>query len=228
MSILKVEDLVKIYGEGDGSVYALNHVHFALNEGEFGVITGASGSGKSTLLEICGGMLAPTAGSIVCDGCDLVHMTPDELAVYRLKKIGFVFQSFELMRNLTLEENIAMPALIAGRTSFQAQMKELAERVGIADRLSHFPDEVSGGERQRCAIARSLMNSPDVIFADEPTGNLDSVTSGEILDLLLEINAKGTTVLMVTHDRDILNKMMEKASCPVWFVMQNGVLRIGE
>ncbi len=228
MAILQAIDLVKIYGQGEGSVYALNHVNFALEKGAFGVITGTSGSGKSTFLEICGGMNTPTAGSILFEGTDMVHLKADELAAYRLKKTGFIFQSFELMRNLTLEENIAMPALIAGRKSFKAQVMEIAAQMGIAQRLSHFPDEVSGGERQRCAIARSLMNDPEILFADEPTGNLDSETSGEILDILLRINDGGTTILLVTHDGAIRDRIMNEAKNPVWYVMENGVLRPGK
>ncbi len=224
MAILKTVDVVKIYGTGDASVYALDHVNFELEKGAFGVITGTSGSGKSTFLEVCGGMSMPTAGSILYDGTDIVHLKNDELSTYRLKRIGFIFQSFELMRNLTLEENIALPALIAGRKSFKAQVQEIAEQMGIANRLSHFPDEVSGGERQRCAIARSLMNNPDILFADEPTGNLDSETSNEIIDILLRINGTGTTLLLVTHDMEILHRIMAEAKNPVWYVMQNGIL----
>ncbi len=224
MAILKTVDVVKIYGTGDASVYALDHVNFELEKGAFGIITGTSGSGKSTFLEVCGGMSMPTAGSILYDGTDIVHLKNDELSTYRLKRIGFIFQSFELMRNLTLEENIALPALIAGRKSFKAQVQEIAEQMGITNRLSHFPDEVSGGERQRCAIARSLMNSPDILFADEPTGNLDSETSKEIIDILLRINGTGTTLLLVTHDMEILHRIMAEAKNPVWYVMQNGIL----
>lgn len=223
-AVLSVNGLVKVYGKGDGSVHALDNAKFMLEEGAFGVITGPSGSGKSTLLEICGGMAEATAGQVIFEGKDILHFDDRQRAEYRLRKIGFVFQRFYLMDNLTLEENIAMPALIAGRKSFQRQVKELAEQMGIEKRLHHFPNEVSGGEKQRCAIARGIINDPKLLFADEPTGNLDSETSAEIVELLLNLNKNGMTILLVTHNEKILQRIGTAARKPVWFTMQNGVL----
>ncbi|MBQ8508408.1 MAG: ABC transporter ATP-binding protein [Clostridia bacterium] len=220
--MIQVTDITKIYGTGGATVHAVDHVSFTLGEGQFGLLCGASGSGKSTLLSMCGGLLRPEAGEIVVGGENLTQMKPEALAAYRLKRAGYIFQDFNLMKNLTLEENIALPAMIAGRKSYSGNLRELAERVGITGRLLHFPEEVSGGERQRCAIARALINSPSLLLADEPTGNLDADNAAQIVRLLLEINRAGTTVLMVTHDVGLRDYIRENAPSPLLLNMRDG------
>ncbi len=227
MTIISVSDLVKIYGSGEGTVYAVKHINFALEAGAFCVICGASGSGKSTLLELCGGMLTPTAGKIVFDGDEITRYNNDKLSDYRLNKVGFVFQQFNLVKDMTVKENISLPALIADRKAFGGQLDDLSRQMGISERLDHFPDQISGGERQRCAIARALMNDPHLLLADEPTGNLDSVTSSDIIELLLGINKKGTTIVLVTHDLGIRDKIPQSAPNGVSMVMKNGELSMG-
>lgn len=224
MDILSVSDLVKIYGSGDSSVYAVKNINLSLDEGVFCVICGASGSGKSTLLELCGGMLYPTSGDIIFEG--IVHYNNDKLSDYRLKKVGFVFQQFNLIKDLTVRENISLPALIADRKSFDRQIDDLCVQMGISARMNHFPDQISGGEKQRCSIARALVNSPKLLLADEPTGNLDSDTSSDIIDLLLDINKSGTTIMLVTHDMGIRDKILSSAARAMLAVLKDGELTI--
>ncbi len=206
MSILRTVELTKSYRQGSDTIYAVKNVTFSVEEGEFAVIIGPSGSGKSTLLHLCAGLAAPTSGKIILDGTELAARTPDELADIRRQKTGIVFQHFNLMPNLTARENIIIPCLIDNKQPNVRELSELAEILGIADRLGHLPSELSGGQMQRVAIARALINHPAVLFADEPTGNLDKATSAEIMNLLETLHKRGQTILLVTHDMDIASR----------------------
>ena len=195
--------LEKVYGEGSTAVRALKDVSLAFPNGEFAAIMGPSGSGKSTLLHILGALDKPTSGRIVVGGTGLSGLSDRKLTLLRRERMGFVFQFFNLIPTLSAEENVLLPVLIAGRkpAGYAGRLDELLDLVGLAGRRTHRPDELSGGEQQRVAIARALITRPDIILADEPTGNLDSRTSAEVLALLKESAARfGQTILMVTHD----------------------------
>ena len=199
--MIQVQKVSKVYLQGKREIHALFDVSFGIKKGEFISIMGASGSGKSTLLNLIGGLDQPTAGKIFIDGSPLHGISDDELTLIRRKKVGFVFQFFNLLPMLTAKENIEMPLSIAGIRPDPAWMERLVGEVGLADRLSHRPAELSGGQQQRVAIARALVSKPAVIFADEPTGNLDSKTGGEILELLhRSVEELNQTIVMVTHD----------------------------
>ncbi len=200
---LEALDLVKVYGEGPTAVRALDGVSTGFSTGEFTAIMGASGSGKSTLLHILGGLDNPTSGRVIVGGQDLSGLSDRKLTLMRRERMGFVFQFFNLIPTLSAEENILLPALIAGEraSKYEGRLSELLELVGLEDRRTHRPDELSGGEQQRVAIARALLRNPDIVLADEPTGNLDSRTGGEILSLLREsVSRYRQTTIMVTHD----------------------------
>ncbi len=206
MPILVAESLQKHYVSGESNVTALAGVSFAVDKGDFVALMGPSGCGKSTLLHLCGAMDRASSGSIVLNGRDLAKLGDDDLTYVRREQVGFVFQFFNLLPTLTIADNIALPCLLAGMKGDQAdaRAKALAERVGIAHRLSHFPQQVSGGEMQRAAIARALVHQPALLVADEPTGNLDSDNGAKVLALLSELNQEmGVTVLLATHNVDV-------------------------
>jgi putative ABC transport system ATP-binding protein len=201
--IAAAQDLVRVFGEGEAAVRALDGVTIGFPEKEFAAIMGPSGSGKSTLMHLLAGLDRPTSGSVVLDGAELSELSDDRLTELRRDKVGFIFQQFNLLPVLTAEENIVLPASIAGRRPDPAWLEQLVDTVGLGDRLTHRPSELSGGQQQRVAIARALVSRPAVVFADEPTGNLDSTSSGEVLGLLRRsVDDLGATIIMVTHDPD--------------------------
>lgn len=225
MSVIKAEQLTKVYRQGDSSVYAVNNANVTIDEADFAVITGKSGSGKSTFLNMCAGMLNPTSGKVIFDGKTVSEMSYDELAVYHREKIGMIFQTFELIPIMTVRENIMLTSVFSKRVPDKHCFNEIVETLGISDRLEHFPDELSGGQAQRVAIARALMNRPKIIFADEPTGNLDPKTANEIITLLLDINRTGVACLLVTHDMSLSQRIIEEADHPVSYHFDNGIIR---
>jgi len=206
MPLLSAENLQKIYVTGEARVAALAGVSFQVEAGDFVALMGPSGCGKSTLLHISGAMDRPTSGTLRLKDRDLSSMGDDELTRVRREQVGFVFQFFNLLPTLTVSDNIALPCLLAGMKDQEAerQARALAERVGIAHRLSHYPQQISGGEMQRAAIARALVHQPSLLVADEPTGNLDSENGANVLALIAELNKElGVTVLMATHAADV-------------------------
>ena len=225
MPVLKAMELVKAYRQGDATIYAVNNANAVVEAGDFVVLTGASGSGKSTFLNLCAGILKPTAGKIFIDGADIASMKFDELAVVHRCKTGIVFQNYDLLSMMTVRENIMLPSILDKRRVDRHHFNELAEMLGLEDRLDHFPDELSGGQQQRVAIARALINYPAILFADEPTGNLDADSAEEILNLFLQINRSGTTVMLITHDMGIRDRILAEAPHPVWLHMENGEMR---
>lgn len=201
MEVIKVEKLGKVYGKNGNKVIALDGVNLNVNKGEFVAIIGSSGSGKSTLLHQIGGVDKPTSGKVIIDNKDIYSLNEKNLAIFRRRKIGFVFQSFNLIPVLTVEENIKMPALLDHQKIDEEYFKDLVKTIGIEARLNHLPSELSGGQQQRVAIARALINKPSIILADEPTGNLDSETSKEIMEMLkLSIRKYNQTAIVITHD----------------------------
>ena len=203
MEILKVEDLVKEYGEGDSLVRAVDNVSFSIEEGDFVSILGPSGSGKSTMLHMIGGVDVPTTGSIIIGEKKLQEMSPNELTLFRRKNIGLIYQFYNLVPVLTVEENIALPLLLGDGNVDKVELSDLIERLGLSRRRKHLPSELSGGQQQRVSIGRALITHPKVILADEPTGNLDKKTSIEIMQLLDELNKeKHQTIVLITHDID--------------------------
>ena len=204
--LIELRDLYKIYAQGEEPVHALDGVSTSIDEGEFVAIMGASGSGKSTMLNILGCLDTPTSGSYLLDGIEVARRTRRELAQIRNHKLGFVFQNFNLLPRTSAVEQVELPDLYMGRLSRSARRRralELLDRVGLGGRATHKPSELSGGQQQRVAIARALMNEPPVLFADEPTGNLDTKASVEIMKLFTELSAEGITIVMVTHEDDI-------------------------
>jgi putative ABC transport system ATP-binding protein len=200
-AVVVAEDVTRRYGEGDSAVDALRGVSVDIAPGKLTAVMGPSGSGKSTLMHILAGLDKPTSGSVAIDGTELTTLSDTELTKLRRRHIGFVFQFFNLLPMLTAEENVVLPLTIAGEKPEEAWFGDLVGKVGLGDRLSHRPAELSGGQQQRVAIARALVSQPTVVFADEPTGNLDSTTSGEILSLLrASVDDYGQTIVMVTHD----------------------------
>jgi putative ABC transport system ATP-binding protein len=207
-NLIEITDLTKVYGTGDVAVHALRGISVAVEEGEFVAIMGPSGSGKSTLMNILGCLDRPTGGTYVLGGEDVSRLSKNRLAGVRNRKIGFVFQSYNLLPRLTAAKNVMLPLLYNGRepmpdkACYERAVATL-ESVGLGDRVHHRPNELSGGQQQRVAIARALVNNPSIILADEPTGNLDTQSSGEIMDLLHELHDQGSTVVMVTHEPGI-------------------------
>jgi putative ABC transport system ATP-binding protein len=200
-SVVEGRDITRRYGEGETAVDALRGVSLVVTSGELVAVMGPSGSGKSTLMHVLAGLDTPTSGSVTIAGTGLGHLNDTELTKLRRQHIGFVFQFFNLLPMLNAEENIVLPLSIAGEKPDKAWLEELLRRVGLAERRDHRPSELSGGQQQRVAIGRALVNRPDIIFADEPTGNLDSKTSGEILDLLEHsVRDLNQTIVMVTHE----------------------------
>ncbi|PRR84580.1 ABC transporter ATP-binding protein [Clostridium vincentii] len=201
MIVIKTENLSKVYGKKDNKVVALDNVSIEVEKGEFVAIIGASGSGKSTLLHQIGGVDGPTSGKVIIDNEDIYKLKEESLAVFRRRKIGFVFQSFNLIPVLSVEENIKMPALLDHKKVDEEYFKDLVKTLGIEDRLNHLPSELSGGQQQRVAMARALINKPAIILADEPTGNLDSENSKEIMEMLkVSIRKYNQTAIIITHD----------------------------
>ena len=204
METLRTEHLSKYYGEKENRVIALDDVSFSVDPGEFVAIVGSSGSGKSTLLHLLGGVDVPSEGRVIVDGNDISHMKEAPLALYRRRQIGLIYQFYNLIPILTVEENIMLPLLLDGRKPDRAYFRELVETLGLSDRLSHLPNQLSGGQQQRVSIARSLITKPSIILADEPTGNLDSKNSAEILSLLHRMHREyRQTIVLITHDASI-------------------------
>ena len=206
--VARFDRVTKIYPMGAENVHALADISISFKRGSFWAIMGASGSGKSTMLNLLGCLDRPTEGHYLLEGQDVGVLDDDALSEFRLRHLGFIFQSFNLIAQLTVRENIELPLYYLGWEAHASadRAAELAERVGLGDRLSHRPTELSGGQQQRVAVARALVNDPAVLLADEPTGNLDSATGLQILDLLTELNEQGKTILMVTHEPDIAQR----------------------
>ena len=203
--VIKLENIRRVFGEGDHTVEALRGVSFTIRVGEFVAIMGASGSGKSTCMNTLGCLDKPTSGTYWLDGIDTAGMTSDQLAEVRNKKLGFVFQGFNLLARTTALENVELPLIYAGLSAVERHQraKEALERVGLGDRFSHTSAQLSGGQQQRVAIARALVNQPAVILADEPTGNLDTTTTQEIMQLFTDLNKQGITIVMITHEPEV-------------------------
>lgn len=204
MEILKVENLTKTYGSGENLVHAVDYVSFSVEKGEFVAIVGASGSGKSTLLHLIGGVDRPTSGKIFVDGNDISKMNDDKLAVFRRRQVGIVYQFYNLIPILTVEENITLPCDLDGRGVDRERLEMILDSFGLRARRKHLPNQLSGGQQQRTSIARALINNPSLVLADEPTGNLDSKSSEEVMSMLKMCNQSyGQTVIMITHNLDI-------------------------
>ncbi len=204
MEILRVEELCKTYGKGENRVKALDHVSFSVSKGEFIAIIGPSGSGKSTLLHILGGVDKPTSGKVYLDGCDVYAQNDEQLAVFRRRQVGLIYQFYNLIPVLNVTENITLPVLMDGRKVNKDRLNELLRTLKLTGRENHLPNQLSGGQQQRVSIGRALMNAPSVVLADEPTGNLDSVNSREITELLKLSNKKyDQTLVIITHDENI-------------------------
>jgi putative ABC transport system ATP-binding protein len=202
--ILSVEHLNKLFKSGDQSVTILHDISFAIEEGSACAIVGPSGSGKTTLIAICAGLERPTEGAVLLNGTAMHSASEEELSRVRNQFVGFVFQSFQLLPSLTALENVMVPAEIRGENHARSRAEDLLRQVGLGARLHHYPIQLSGGEQQRVAIARAFINHPRILFADEPTGNLDSETAREIVRLIFQLNAQaGTTLILVTHDREL-------------------------
>ena len=204
MEVLRTEELTREYGFGDNKVVALNHVSFSVEEGEFVTILGPSGSGKSTLLHLLGGVDKPTSGKVYIGGQSIYEMKERELTAFRRREIGQIYQFYNLIPVLNVEENICLPMLLDHRQAERKGLDELLELLGLTERVNHLPSELSGGQQQRVAIGRALISKPKLILADEPTGNLDQKNSREIIKLFRELNEKyGQTILLITHDEKI-------------------------
>lgn len=204
MEILRVENLSKVYGKGENKVVALDNVSFSVEKGEFVAIVGASGSGKSTLLHLVGGVDRPTNGKVFIDGKNIYDMNDDKLAIFRRRQVGLIYQFYNLIPILNVEENITLPLELDNREVNKKTLKELLELLGLENRSKHLPNELSGGQQQRVSIGRALITNPAIILADEPTGNLDSKSSNEIVALLKKSNKEyNQTIIMITHNMEI-------------------------
>ena len=204
MEILKVENLCKNYGKGNTLVKALDNVSFSVEKGEFIAIVGSSGSGKSTLLHILGGVDRPTSGKVFVEGKDVYKLNETNLAIFRRRQVGLIYQFYNLIPILNVKENITLPILLDGKKPNQEYLEELIETLGLSNRVNHLPNELSGGQQQRVSIGRALMNRPSLLLADEPTGNLDSKAGKEIVELLTLSNKKyKQTIIMITHDQNL-------------------------
>lgn len=204
MDILRVENLTKIYGKGNTAVKALDNVSLTVEKGEFAAIIGPSGSGKSTLLHLLGGVDTPTSGKVYINGTDIYKLDETNLAIFRRRQIGLIYQFYNLIPVLNVKENILLPLLLDGRKEDTNHLNNLLGTLGLTDRISHLPNQLSGGQQQRVSIGRALVNNPALVLADEPTGNLDSKNSGEIVDLLKYYNRTyNQTLIIITHDERI-------------------------
>ncbi len=204
MEILKVENLTKVYGKGENEVRALNGVSFSVEKGDFVAIIGSSGSGKSTLLHTLGGVDRPTGGKVLVNGQDVYSRSDEQIAVFRRREVGLIYQFYNLIPVLNVEENMSLPVLLDGRNVNRDRLRELIRELDLVGREKHLPNQLSGGQQQRVSIGRALMNSPSIVLADEPTGNLDSKNSHEIVELLKRMNREyNQTLIMITHDESI-------------------------
>ena len=204
MEILKVENLTKVYGKGENEVRALNGVSFSVEKGDFVAIIGPSGSGKSTLLHTLGGVDCPTGGKVLVNGQDVYSRSDEQIAVFRRREVGLIYQFYNLIPVLNVEENMSLPVLLDGRNVNRDRLRELIRELDLVGREKHLPNQLSGGQQQRVSIGRALMNSPSIVLADEPTGNLDSKNSHEIVELLKRMNREyNQTLIMITHDESI-------------------------
>ena len=204
MEILKVEHLVKQYGKDDNAVLAVNDISFSVEQGEFVAIVGSSGRGKSTLLHLLGGVDRPTSGKVYIQGEDIYSLNSDKIAIFRRRQVGLIYQFYNLIPILNVKENITLPCELDGRTPDKSELDELINTLGLKDRVTHLPNELSGGQQQRVSIGRALINHPAILLADEPTGNLDSRSSDEIVELLKLSNQKyNQTIVMITHNLEI-------------------------
>ena len=204
MEILKVENITKIYGKDSTKVVALDHVSFSVEKGEFVAIVGASGSGKSTLLHLIGGVDRPTSGKVFIDGKDIFNFNDDKLAIFRRRQVGLIYQFYNLIPILNVEENITLPLSLDNREIDKEKLNEMLKLLGLQNRRMHLPNELSGGQQQRTSIGRALITNPTIILADEPTGNLDSKSSDEIVALLKKSNKElNQTIIMITHNMEI-------------------------
>lgn len=204
MEILKVENLTKVYGKGENEVRALNGVSFSVEKGDFVAIIGPSGSGKSTLLHTLGGVDRPTGGKVLVNGQDVYSRSDEQIAVFRRREVGLIYQFYNLIPVLNVEENMSLPVLLDGRNVNRDRLRELIRELDLVGREKHLPNQLSGGQQQRVSIGRALMNSPSIVLADEPTGNLDSKNSHEIVELLKRMNREyNQTIIMITHDESI-------------------------
>lgn len=204
MEILKVENLTKVYGKGENEVRALNGVSFSVEKGDFVAIIGPSGSGKSTLLHTLGGVDRPTGGKVLVNGQDVYSRSDEQIAVFRRREVGLIYQFYNLIPVLNVEENMSLPVLLDGRNVNRDRLSELIRELDLVGREKHLPNQLSGGQQQRVSIGRALMNSPSIVLADEPTGNLDSKNSHEIVELLKRMNREyNQTLIMITHDESI-------------------------
>lgn len=208
MKILNVENLCKTYGKGENQVHALKNVSFSMEKGEFAAVVGESGSGKSTLLNCIGGLDTPTAGKVLLDREDLFSMREQERTIFRRKNIGFVFQSFQLVTELTVEQNIIFPLLLDYQKPKKQEVEEILDVLGLTKRRNHLPGQLSGGQQQRVAIGRALITKPTLILADEPAGNLDTKSSRDVMDLLTEASRRyQQTILMITHNMNLTSSV---------------------
>lgn len=204
MEILKVENLTKVYGKASTKVVALDHVSFSVEKGEFVAIVGASGSGKSTLLHLIGGVDRPTSGKVFVDGQDIYQLNDDKLAIFRRRQVGLIYQFYNLIPILNVEENITLPLALDNRSVDKEKLDNMIKALGLENRRKHLPNELSGGQQQRTSIGRALITNPTIILADEPTGNLDSKASEEIVSLLKKTNKEyKQTIIMITHNLEI-------------------------
>ena len=204
MEILIANNLTKIYGKGDTAVTAVNHIDLTIQKGEFTAIVGASGSGKSTLLHLLGGVDTPTEGQVIIDGENIYDLKDEKRSILRRRKIGFIFQTYNLIPVLTVKENIVMPVLLDGNKVDDKEVDDLIELLGLTERKNHLPNQLYGGQQQRVAIGRAVINKPAIIIADEPTGNLDKKNSEETISLLIKaVKETGQTLVLVTHEMDI-------------------------
>lgn len=204
MAVLEVKELTKIYGSGDNQVKALDHVSFRVKKGEFVAVVGASGSGKSTLMNLIGGIDRPTSGSVIIEGKEIFGMNESELAIFRRRNIGIVYQFYNLIPNLTVDENIMLPCLLDKREPDRKKLEQIIEMTGLSHRRTHLPGELSGGQQQRVSVGRALINDPAFILADEPTGNLDRRNGREVVDMLKLSNRNlDQTILLITHDEAV-------------------------
>ncbi|CAK7076671.1 ABC transporter ATP-binding protein [Tissierella carlieri] len=207
MDVVKVVDLCKFYGTGNTKVEALKNINLTIKQGEFVAVVGASGSGKSTLLHLLGGVDKPTSGKVYIDGVDIYGLSEKELAIFRRRKVGFIFQFYNLVPVLTAEENMLLPLLLDTKKVNKDHFEELVNILGLQDRRHHLPNELSGGQQQRVSIGRALAYSPSIVLADEPTGNLDSKNSKEIIDLLkISVRKYNQTLILITHDLNIASQ----------------------
>jgi putative ABC transport system ATP-binding protein len=208
--ILKINGLEKIYSSGNKDLTVLHDITFEVDKGQTFSIVGPSGSGKTTLLGLCAGLDSPNAGSVILCGKDLNELNEDERAQLRNKEVGFIFQNFQLLPTLTALENVSVPLELQGAKDATQKSKILLEKVGLGDRVHHYPSQLSGGEQQRVALARAFANAPSILFADEPTGNLDAETGEKVIQLLFELNKEsGTTLVIITHDLELANRTQQ-------------------